>query len=95
MPLNAHLTQVLEIYDPQRLNAILVWLNSELKDMFSPSEIQVEAINRETAINSPLDLNDLVQFSILEEFGPDFGHKPTFQWLQERVIQKVGQTILA
>lgn len=92
MRLNPHLSQVLEIYDPERLYAILNWLNSEFKDMFTSSSDtqQTETVNVESA-SSVLMLDDLVQFSILNEFGPDFSEKPAFPWLQKQVCQKVTE----
>lgn len=93
MRLNPHLSQVLEIYDPERLNAILLWLNAELKEMFTASDNQqTKVINLESAASTPLLLDDLVQFSILNEFGPDFSDKPVYPWLQQQVCQKVTHT---
>ncbi len=41
MTLHPQLSQVLELYDPQRLNAILLWLNSEFKDMLTGRQIEI------------------------------------------------------
>lgn len=91
MLLNPRLSHVLELYDPQRLNALLLWLNSELKDMLTPSELQTEATNIESATSVVLPLDDLVQFSILNEFGLNFSDKPAFPWLKREVSQKVAE----
>lgn len=93
MRLNPHLAQVLELYDSERLNAILLWLNTELKEMFTTSDNQqTEVTNLESAANATLVLDDLVQFSILNEFGLNFSDKPAYPWLQQQVCQKVAQT---
>jgi hypothetical protein len=93
MPLNSHLSQVLELYDPQRLNALLLWLNSEFKDMLTPLERQTEVTNIESAASiAAVSLDELVQFSILNEFGLGFSDKPGFPWLKREVSQKMAET---
>ena len=89
MTLHPQLSQVLELYDPQRLNAILLWLNSEFKDMLISSESDITTINQKSAVPPELPLDDLVQFSILNEFGIGFGEKAAFPWLTQEVCQKV------
>lgn len=91
MPLNPHLSQVLELYDPQRLNALLLWLNSEFKDMLTPLERQTEVTNIESAANIAVSLDELVQFSILNEFGLGFSDKLGFPWLKREVSQKITE----
>lgn len=92
MSIHPHLAQVLEVYDPERLYALLIWLNSELKDMFSltdtPTPIETTPIQSLTP--GSLDLDDLIQFSILNEFGPGFSEKPAFPLLQAQVYQKLS-----
>lgn len=91
MTLHPQLSKVLELYDPQRLNAILLWLNAEFKDMFTHSEHNITAINQESAAARAVDLDELVQFSILNEFGLSFGQKSAFPWLKQEVCQKLAQ----
>ncbi|WP_373533088.1 hypothetical protein [Vampirovibrio sp.] len=91
MLLNPHLSQVLELYDPQRLHALLLWLNSELKDMLTASEKQTEVTNIESAASIALPLDELVQFSILNEFGLSFCDKAGFPWLKREVSQKIAE----
>lgn len=93
MRLNPHLSEMLEIYDLERLNTILLWLNTELKEMFTNADTQqTEATNVESATNATLVLDDLVHFSILNEFGLGFSDKPVYPWLQQQVCQKMAQT---
>lgn len=89
MTLHPQLSQVLELYDPQRLNAILLWLNSEFKDMLTGPESDIIITNHKSAVHPELRLDDLVQFSILNEFGLSFGQKPAFPWLKQEVCQKL------
>jgi hypothetical protein len=91
MLLNPHLSQVLELYDPQRLNALLLWLNSEFKDMLTLSEIQIELTNIESVTSIEVPLDELVQFSILNEFGLGYSDKPGFLWLKRKVSQKIAE----
>jgi hypothetical protein len=93
MTLHPQLSQVLELYDPQRLNAILLWLNAEFKDMLINPAQDITAINQESAASTAVDLDDLVRFSILNEFGLSFGQKPAFPWLKQEVCQKLAHAV--
>ena len=98
MPLSPYLAQLLEAYEPERLQALLNWLESDRsvlndespiqeKEQFPMSATHVENPLSAIQAGSAAPLDDLIIFSILDEFGPDFMGKPYFQWLSQCVSQ--------
>lgn len=98
MPLSPYLAQLLEAYEPERLQALLNWLEPEHSELTTPSHLQEKepiSMNTTTVENtlsdiqagSPAPLDDLIIFSILDEFGPQFIGKPYIKWLSRCVSE--------
>ena len=93
MELNPSLESVIPAYEPDRLRALLVWFGAEAETLGSQSA-RLSAILDETEqmdINTCYELinqlqpDDMVRFSVLNEFGPSFAKKPYFNWLNARI----------
>jgi hypothetical protein len=89
MNLNPTLAKLLEAYELEELNTLVSWLEPEAK----PLEDESLLLKEEPAMNttrcfSPVVLDDLVEFSIVNEFGPDFQGKSCFDWLRQCLIQR-------
>lgn len=97
MTLNPRLARVLETYEPNRLKAILMWFNADSQTLSTQSETlnamltEVQHMNMETCyqLASQLELNELVDLSILNEFGPTFADKSSFVWLSQHVSHRL------
>lgn len=92
------LLQHLEQTAPGLLKSLLLWLNSDTHLIQSPSE-RLNALLSEVHTMTPehcyesleqLQLPDLVRLSILNEFGPQFAHKPGFTLLESTVQQRMS-----
>ncbi len=98
MDLNPRLAKRLEAYEPERLKAILMWFNADRQSFQSQSErltvildeMQQLTVDSCYELAGQLDLDDLVQVSILNEFGPRFEEKPAFVWLSRSVSQRLS-----
>jgi hypothetical protein len=101
MSLSPYLFQVLEAYEPERLQTLLKWLeaNSSVSQNASPdqeketssmSAIQFNQALTDIQAGSPTPLDDLILFSILDEFGPQFIGKPCFHWLSQSVSRHIA-----
>ena len=99
MSIRPYLTQLLEAYELERLQAIVNWLEPDASLLFNESSIQeketspmsvitVENSNPDPLSSAAASLDDLIIFSILEEFGPQFMGKPYFQWLSHCVSER-------
>jgi len=100
MPLSPYLAQLLEAYEPERLQALVHWLESDASALNDTNPCQDEEVSPMNVTNvnaslsqiqagSPAPLDDLIIFSILDEFGPQFMGRPCFQWLSQSVSQNV------
>jgi hypothetical protein len=54
------------------------------------NESSIENSLSEIQASSSLDLEDLIIFSLLDEFGLQFMSKPCFQWLSQCVSQQLN-----
>jgi hypothetical protein len=96
MHLNPKLSQLLEAYEPERLQAILLWFNAEQQQLENPSQ-RLAALLEETSTldveacyqaADRLKLQDAVEITILNEFGPEFRQKPSFPWLSKTLCNR-------
>ena len=99
MSLSPYLNQLLEAYDLERLQALANWLDQDSTDLLNDSPypvkeespmsvIHLEKSNLEAQDSTSIEIDDLVAFSILNEFGPDVMGKPYFDWLNRCVSQR-------
>lgn len=99
MSICPYLTQLLEAYELERLQALVNWLEPDAPLLFNESPIQeketspmsvitVENSNPDPLSSTAASLDDLIIFSILDEFGPQFMGKPYFQWLSHCVSER-------
>jgi hypothetical protein len=102
MPLSPYLAQLLSAYEPERLLALLNWLEPDLSVVDEESPFQeketspmsattIENSDPESVTGSAVSLDDLVIFSILDEFGPQFMGKPYFHWLSRCVCERFAE----
>lgn len=98
MPLSPYIEQLLEAYEPERLQALVHWLEADSpvatndsliqeKEVFPMSAPNVDNALTEIQAGAPAPLDDLIVFSILDEFGPEFMGKPCFRWLSQCLSQ--------
>ncbi len=116
MPLTPYLEQLLTTYDPERLLALLSWIEPAFvlenaphltlvpanpapmpdavapvaaplqdKDPSTMTMTTLEPPALEAFSGSDASLNDLILFSILDEFGPAFMNKACVNWLSQCV----------
>jgi hypothetical protein len=101
MSLSPYLYQVLETYEPERLQTLLAWLKADSsvsqnafpnqeKEAFPMSAIQFNQAVTDIQAGSPTPLDDLILFSILDEFGPQFIGKSCFHWLSQSVSRHIA-----
>lgn len=101
MSICPYLAQLLEAYELERLQALVNWLEPDTSLLFNESPIQekeketspmsvitVENSNPDPLSSTAASLDDLIIFSILDEFGPQFMGKPYFQWLSHCVSER-------
>ncbi len=99
MQLNPRLARLMETYEPERLQALLLWFNTDQQSLNTQSErlssILAEAQSRDIAdcyrLASQLQPAQLAEFSILNEFGPNFAARASFPWLVRGVSQRLAR----
>jgi hypothetical protein len=93
MQLNPTLAKLLEAYELEELNTLVGWLEPEARPLTDESLLsKEEPVMNTTFSSAPVVLDDLVEFSILNEFGPDFQGKSCFDWLRQCMIQRFNPT---
>lgn len=98
MSFNPNLVSLLESYTPERLRAILLWLYLDSQKLSQPDERlnamleDVHTLDVTTCYQSleTLALDDLVDVSLLSEFGTSFSTKPGFQWLHRAMSHRLA-----
>jgi len=98
MSLNPTLEKLLEAYELEQLDCLVGWLEPETK--LSPTLLMDESLPSKeepvmntTLCSAPVVLDDLVAFSILNEFGSDFQAKSCFDWLRQCLAQRLKAPI--
>lgn len=98
MELNPRLESIVERYEPDRLKALLMWFGAESQSTQGQAG-RLDALLEETEnldINAcyrmlqGLEMDDMVQFAMINEFGPAFSQKPYFSWLAHQVEAQVA-----
>ncbi|HEY9686172.1 MAG TPA: hypothetical protein V6C52_04270 [Coleofasciculaceae cyanobacterium] len=96
MHLNSRLTQLLEAYEPERLQALLLWFNAEQQQLDNQSQRLAALLEETSALDieacyqaaNRLKLQDAVEITLLNEFGPEFRRKPCFPWLSQTLCNR-------
>lgn len=95
MQLNSQLLNHLEMTAPERLKSLFLWFHGNAQSLHTQSTYfeallsEVNTMPIETCYQTldQLELPDLVQFSILNEFGPQFAQKASFSLLEKLLSQ--------
>ena len=97
MQLNTQLLNHLEMTAPERLKGLFLWLNINVHNLQSQSQCldalisEVNTMPIETCYRTlaQLALPDLIQLSLLNEFGPQFARKASFSLLEKLLSQQL------
>lgn len=97
MQINPSLEHSLEQLCPERLKALLLWFSSGLHYMGTESD-RLEALLAEYAESDPLTcyrlldslkLQEMVEFTLINEFGPSVAQKQYFPSLVQAVTTRL------
>lgn len=99
MQLNPRIETIVDRYEPDRLKALLMWFGAEARATGDQAE-RIDALLEETGtldihacyrLLQGLEMDDMVTFAMVNEFGPAFSRKPYFNWLLHAVEAQVGK----
>ena len=104
MTFHPDIETVLKEFPPERLRAMELWLTQESRIDEGEDAPMIEAMNADLQENvsdvetcyrllNQLELDELVSFSLMNEFGPNFSQHACFTPLNKGITQRIQEQL--